>query len=132
MKLRLTQVLVLMALVLAAGVLSVGHLEADVGASTVPGVMVLDVPDLDQALADQLLQRLPGASREWVPAGEGPLQPCGTELAARRAAEGAATLRIVAEPPVDPAAARSGWRVLIDTSSAADAAGDAASRAARV
>jgi hypothetical protein len=67
-----------------------------------------------------------------VPAGEGPLQPFGAELAARRAAEGAATLRVVAAPPADPATARSGWRVLIDASSAGDGAGDAASRAARV
>lgn len=138
MKLRLSHVLVLMALVLAAGVLSVGHLEADVGASTVPGVVVVEAPGLDAALADRLQQRLPGAGREWVTAPEGPLQPFGADLAARRAAEGAATLRVVAAPPADPGAARSGWRVLIDTSTggveAGDGAGpgDAAQRAARV
>jgi hypothetical protein len=131
-KLRLSHILVLMALVLAAGVLSVGHLEADVGASTVPGVVVVEVPGLDLALADRLQQRLPGASREWVPAGEGPLQPFGTELAARRAAEGAAALLVGASPLPDPATTREGWRVLIDTSSGAAGEGSAAQRAARV
>jgi len=114
-KLRLSHVLVLMALVLGAGVLSVGHLESDVGASTVPGVVVLEVPGLDVAVADALQARLPGGTREWVRAGEGPLQPFGAELAGRRAGEGAATLLISAPALPDPAAARSGWRVVIDT-----------------
>jgi hypothetical protein len=131
-KLRLSHVLVLMALVLAAGVLSVGHLESDVGASTVPGVVVVEAPGLDATLADLLQQRLPGAGREWVAAPEGPLQPFGADLAARRVAEGAATLRVVAAPPADPDAARRGWSVLIDTSSGEAGAGGAAPTAARV
>ena len=36
-----------MALILAAGVLSIGHLEADTGAGTVPGLVVIDAPWLD-------------------------------------------------------------------------------------
>jgi hypothetical protein len=113
MSLRLPHVLILMTLILAAGVLSVRHLEADVGASSVPGLVAIEAPALDATTATALLARLPGASIQWVAADEGPLQPFDSRLAARRAGEGAATMFISAEArPAD--GARGAWRVLIE------------------
>src|SRR5262245_25392839 len=107
MSLRLPHVLVLMALILAAGVLSVRQLESDTGAGTVPGVIVLEAPwlgaramaELAEVFDGARMQRAlgeagvpvapgtapPTARIQWVAAGEGPLQPFGIELAERRA-----------------------------------------------
>lgn len=112
MSLRLPHVLILMTLILAAGVLSVRHLEADVGASSVPGVVVLEAPHLDAITATKLLARLPGASIQWVAADEGPLQPFDARLAARRADEGAAAV-LISVPDLPDGGARDGWRVVI-------------------
>jgi len=113
MALRLPHVLILMALILAAGVLSVRHLESDVGASSVPGVVVLEVPALDASMASGLLLRLPGASPQWVGVEEGPWHPFDVRLAAQRASQGSATVLISAAPlPADEA--RDGWRVRIE------------------
>jgi len=113
-KFRLPHILALMGLILAAGVLSVRHLEHDVGASTVPGVVVVEVPGLDARVADALAARVPGGRPEWVPAAPGVLQPFGVELAGRRAREGAATLLVSAPALADPGAERRGWRVVIE------------------
>jgi hypothetical protein len=142
MSLRLPHVLALMALILAAGVLSVRHLESGTGAGTVPGVIVVEAPWLDARGVAELTEALdgpgmhraleqagvpvpPGATPpvvriQWVAAGEGPLQPFGTELAERRAHEGAGTVLVRAGAPADEAALRRGWRVLIARPEASD------------
>src|SRR5258705_10518152 len=111
MSLRLTHVLALMALILAAGVLSIGHLEADTGVGTVPGLVVIDAPWLEARAVAELAEGLSGdqphalessglppwaasdlagalsrARIQWVAAGEGRLQPFATDFAERRAA----------------------------------------------
>jgi hypothetical protein len=94
MSLRLPHVLILMTLILAAGVLSMQHLEADVGGSTVPSVAVLDVPALDAATATALLAQLPGAGLQGVAADEGPRQLFDGRLVARRAEPALADLLV--------------------------------------
>jgi len=156
MALRLPHVLALMALILAAGVLSIGHLEADTGAGTVPGLVVIDAPWLDarsvaelgtDPLSDDQARGLAAAGMppaaishiagelarariQWVAAGEGRLQPFATDFAEQRAAQGAATLLVDAAGDDDPALRR-GWRVIIAAPEEPPAP-DAASRAAQV
>src|SRR5262245_19206446 len=155
MSLRLPHVLALMALILAAGVLSIGHLEADTGAGTVPGLVVIDAPWLDARSVAELAETLGGeqthaleatgfpawavssvagdlarARIQWVAAGEGRLQPFATDFAERRAEQGAATLLVDAAPDDDPALRR-GWRVVIAAPEAPPAP-DAAARAVEV
>ena len=52
-----------MALILAAGVLSIGHLEADTGAGTVPGLVVIDAPWLD---ARRRAEAFDGVRLRWT------------------------------------------------------------------
>jgi hypothetical protein len=156
MALRLPHVLALMALILAAGVLSIGHLEADTGAGTVPGLVVIDAPWLDaRAVAElsieplgddqtrgltaaglppaaisHIVGELARARIQWVAAGEGRLQPFATDFAERRAAQGAATLLVDAAGDDDPALRR-GWRVII-AAPEEPAAPDPAARAVQV
>jgi hypothetical protein len=156
MALRLPHVLALMALILAAGVLSIRHLEADTGAGTVPGLVVIDAPWLDaRAVAElateplsaeqtrrleeagvsaaaisQIAGDLERARIQWVAAGEGRLQPFATDFAGRRGGQGAATLLVDAAADDDPALRR-GWRVII-AAPEAPATADAAGRAVQV
>jgi len=155
MALRLPHVLALMALILAAGVLSIGHLEADTGAGTVPGLVVIDAPWLGARSLAELAEALGGdqtraletpgfpawavsslagdlarARIQWVTAGEGRLQPFATDFAEQRAAQGAATLLVDAAGDDDPALRR-GWHVVIAAPEAPPAS-DEVARAVQV
>jgi len=77
MQFRLWHILALMALILLAGVLSIQQLEAHVGRTTVPGIVIVDVPDLDPSAAEAVVRRWPGALLQWAPADEAPLAPFG-------------------------------------------------------
>ena len=60
-----------MALVLLAGLLSVKHLEGRLGAPTVSGIVLVELPGVPADVLDQLQTRWPGARLEWVTAGSG-------------------------------------------------------------
>ena len=110
--LRLIHVLVLMALVLAAGVLSVQGLEPG---NAVQGTLLVVVPGLTPVEA-AALQRGRGDLR-WaaLPAGDGTFAPFDETQIAGRAARGAA-VALFAQPPRAGALAdgwRAVWRVLI-------------------
>ena len=122
MALRLPHILVLMALVLGAGVVSVAILAP--GAS-VPGVVILDAPwagdhELAALAADLggVVQRLPTAGDL---AAAGPLGPFDPAWAAARAARGDLTAlysldpRLRREQAGTDAAGRPAWRVVVDS-----------------
>jgi hypothetical protein len=111
MALRLPHVLVFMALILAAGVVSVQQLAADAGA-TVPGLVLVQASQLDASGLAALAARLTGARDERVPAGAEPFAPFDLERLARRAKEGAATA-LVSAPRLEEAPLRRGWRVVV-------------------
>ncbi len=79
MQFRLWHILLLMALILLAGMLSIQQLEAHVGRTTVPGLVILDVPGLDASAAEAAVRRWPGALLQWAPADEEPLAPFGPD-----------------------------------------------------
>ena len=124
MTLRLPQILALMGLILLAGVLSVRHLEGRVGASTVPGAIVLDALGIGPGEVAGLLRRWVLARPVWVAAGPAPGEPFGEALARRRAAHGAAVVRfdLVRSPggPPSERAGREAWPVQIDPATDVD------------
>ena len=110
--LRLPHVLALMALLLAAGVLSVRTLP---DGSFVQGTVVIAVAGLTAAEAQQL-QRERGDLR-WavVPAADGPLAPFDEDLVQERL-EGGAVAALFVQPPQPaplPASWREAWRVVV-------------------
>ena len=112
MKLRLTHVLVLMALILAAGVLSARHLAADAGA-TVPGLVVVDASQLPEAGdLDRQVVRFPDSRLELVRSETGPLSPFGDAFAAHRGQEGASTV-LISAAELDASLAHRSWHVAI-------------------
>ncbi|MHC4844540.1 MAG: hypothetical protein ACYTCU_00110 [Planctomycetota bacterium] len=114
---KLPMILFLMALVLGAGVLSVQQLESRVGATTVPGVIVLDLPSLAMTDAQDLARAHQGSTMAWITAGEQPLSPFDLAPTRRRTERGEATVVF------DPAGAgadgegtsawRQGWSVVL-------------------
>ncbi|HZL99226.1 MAG TPA: hypothetical protein VFD43_03150 [Planctomycetota bacterium] len=112
MALRLSHVLVLMALVLAAGVLSVQGLEPG---NAVQGTLLIVVPGLTPLVAAEL-QRVRGDVR-WatLPAGDGVFAPFDEARVDERAAHGSVVALFV-QPPRDglsPEDRRGAWRVLV-------------------
>ncbi|MGQ0552529.1 MAG: hypothetical protein ACT4PU_04855 [Planctomycetota bacterium] len=135
---RLPSIFAAMALLLVAGVLSVQHLESHVGATAVGGLVLVALPELDDAAAVRLAARWPGASATWVDvqapadaqqadaqAGE-PFAPFLQAAVGQRAAHGEATVllqtsRADLQPPPEPsvpgprdAAAAESWLVRIE------------------
>jgi len=110
--LRLSHVLVLMALVLAAGVLSVRQIE---GESVVQGTLVIAAPGLTPEVAQRLQRDRGDLGWTLLPAGDGPLAPFDTELVAESVARGTVVSLFVQPPCSDPATLdlRGAWRVLI-------------------
>jgi len=110
--LRLSHVLVLMALVLAAGVLSVQGLEHT---TAVQGTLVIATPGLTASGA-RLLQRQ-RADLRWamLSVGDGPLSPFDDAFVAGRVAHGTVASLFVQppQPASPPDAWRQTWRVLI-------------------
>ena len=103
---RLPSIFAAMALLLVAGVLSVQHLESHVGATAVGGLVLVALPELDDAAAVRLAARWPGASATWVdvqvPAVVGADEPFAPFLQAaigQRAAQGEATVLLRAPDP---------------------------------
>jgi hypothetical protein len=122
---KLPTILILMALVLAAGVVGVQQLESRVGATTVPGVIVLDLPALDLAAAQDLTRSQRAARMEWVVIGSDPMSPFGIESTRRRTERGEAT--VLFDPARQGGAGRhDGWGVVIDSYAPTDAPGRAA------
>jgi len=127
---KLPMILFLMALVLGAGVVSVQQLESRAGATTVPGVIVLDLPSLGMLAAQDLAQYHEGSRMSWIAAGTEALSPFGLEPTRRRAERGEATVLF------DPAGAggvdwRQGWSVVLDEYPERDAVGRAERAVAR-
>lgn len=112
MALRLTHVLLLMVLVLAAGVLSVQGLERD---HAVQGTLVIAAPGLTALDAQALQQERSDARWALVPAGDGPLAPFDEALVADRIGRGAVTSLFIQppQPALPPSDERAAWRVLI-------------------
>jgi hypothetical protein len=110
--LRLSHVLVLMALVLAAGVLSVQGLDEG---NAVQGTLVIVVPGMTSSAARQLEQQRSDLRWTVLPAGARPLSPFDDELVAERIAQGTVASLFVQPPqPTRPSeASRKAWRVLI-------------------
>jgi hypothetical protein len=129
--LRLSHVLVLMALVLAAGVLSVQGLDEGVGAHVVQGTIVVSAPGLSLSGVQALVRDRPEARWTVLAADDAPLSPFDEGLVAACISRGVvASLFVQPQPPgaaaggagpardwaLDPARAaalRSAWRVLI-------------------
>jgi hypothetical protein len=127
---RLPTILLLMALVLAAGVLSVAQLESRAGISSVPGVIVLDLPGLGLGEMQDLTSRLPGARMEWVAAGAELLAPFGLAEGRRAIEAGEATVLFDAIDSGRPDWRR-GWSVVLDEYPETDGAGRAERAVAR-
>jgi hypothetical protein len=136
MHLRLTHVLVLMTLVLAAGVLSVRGLEAYVGATSVPGIVVVDVPGLQPGTLVDVGRGRGGPAWFAVEASGEPCAPFDSAFARRAAAGGTATLLLASTPLADRESLRDAWGVVIapDSGRGSDAAdlADAETAAARL
>lgn len=142
---RLPSILFLMALVLGAGVLGVLQLESRVGATTVPGVIVLDVPGLDPTTAQDLTRRyeapraaarrgsrpIGGARMEWVAVDAEVLSPFGLAATRARAERGEATVLF---DPVgqDETDWHAGWSVVLGSDTRTGAAGGVARAAEQV
>src|SRR5437763_168479 len=97
MRLRLPHILVLMALILAAGVVSVQQLQARRGGATVQGLIVLDAPWLDAAAAEPLLVEWSDAHLFRTAADAQPFSPFDGDFARKRMLRGAQTV-LVAPP----------------------------------
>jgi hypothetical protein len=110
--LRLSHVLVLMALVLAAGVLSVRRIE---GESVVQGTLVIAAPGLTPAVAQRLQRERGDLGWTLLPVGDGPLAPFDTELVAESVGRGTVVSLFLQPPLAEPATRdlRGAWRVLI-------------------
>jgi len=106
-------ILFLMALVLGAGVVSVQQLESRVGATTVPGVIVLDLPSLAMTSAQDLARAHTGSLMAWISAGSEALAPFGLEPTLRRAERGEATVLFDADGAGETDW-RAGWSVVLD------------------
>src|SRR5262245_15973109 len=101
-----------MALVLAAGVLSVQRIEGD---SLVQGTLVIAVPGLTPELAQRLQRERGDLSWSLLPAGDGPLAPFDEQVVAASVARGAVVALFV-QPPREaapPPELRDAWRVLV-------------------
>ncbi|MHC5210327.1 MAG: hypothetical protein ACYTG2_06390 [Planctomycetota bacterium] len=120
MRLRLTHILVLMTLILAAGVLSVRGLEAYVGATSVPAVIVVDVSTLQPAALQGLGRGRGGPAWFLVQATDEPCAPFDRAFARRAAAGGATTLLLSANHLQDATSLREAWQVLIAPESVSD------------
>ena len=109
--LRLSHVLVLMALVLAAGVLSVRRIE---GESHVQGTLVVAAPGLTSDAAQRLQQARADLRWTLLASGDGPLAPFDDAVVARSLAEGGAVSLFVQPPRDEPVdGLRSVWRVIV-------------------
>ncbi|HTE05865.1 MAG TPA: hypothetical protein VK824_06695 [Planctomycetota bacterium] len=128
MRLRLWHVLALMSLILVAGVLSIQQLEAHVGRTTVPGVVCIDVPGMDAAMAQAVTRHWPGALLQWAPAGSEPLSPFGPSAARALRSRGHATALLAPRLPADGSQAapdpslHEAWGVLVSELTAGRAA----------
>jgi hypothetical protein len=111
---RFTQILIAMALILLAGVLGARQLEERMGVSAVPGLVLLDCPDLGAGSLDELAGSWAGATLEWVPAGSGPFLPFDPQFVARHVNRGDATALFSTAILDREAAAVSAWRVILD------------------
>jgi len=107
--LRLPHVLVLCALILASGVVSVRIWHAGVGGALEPGLVVVDDPLLTAPEAAALAERL-GGRVAWVATDGRLLDPFDGELVAARTRRGELTTLFA----LDPATPRAGWSVLLD------------------
>ncbi len=124
MRFRLPHILALMGLMLLAGVLSVRQLESRVGATTVPGIVIVDCPGLGVSAADAVLLRIPGVGMQWVTADGQLLSPFDGSRVQRLRARGFACALVRSEsaaPPESTDAARRDWGVLLEDLSASDA-----------
>jgi len=112
--LRLQHVLVLMTLILGAGVLVIRPLESHVGATTVGGAIVVELPDFGPEQSARLARRWSRARVGDVAVGATAGAPFDTEVAARRSAQGAATLLLQAGHPEPLATRRTDFAVQAD------------------
>jgi hypothetical protein len=110
--LRLPHVLALMALLLAAGVLSVGTLPEGIG---VQGTLAISAPGLTLELAQQLQRERADLHWALLPAGDGALAPFDEELVHELVERGTAVALFVQppQPELPPESWRQTWRVLI-------------------
>jgi hypothetical protein len=126
MRFRLWHVFALMGLILVAGVLSVQQLEAHVGRTTVPGLLIIDAPRMDAAMADAAARRWPGAQLQWAPAGSAPLSPCDPAIVRKLRARGHSSAllapRAADATDADDAVLHEAWGVLVSGASPDQAA----------
>jgi hypothetical protein len=124
--LRLSHVLVLMALVLAAGVLSVQGLADGVGSGVVQGTIVVSAPGLGLGQAQALARERDDVRWTVLSAGDGSLAPFDDGLVSACVSRGVVTSLFV-PPAAEPAGGsangmRDAWRVLV-TPDSGDAIG---------
>jgi hypothetical protein len=113
MRLRLTHVLILMALILAAGVVSVSGLESHVGASSVPGAIIVDVPTLPSGALQEFGRGRGGPAWFTVRASGEPCAPFDRAFARRASRGGTSTLLLSSRPLEGVDELRSAWSVVI-------------------
>jgi len=113
MALRLTHVVALMALVLAAGVLGVQGIEP---ASAVQGTVVLVVPGMTVDVVDRLQREHDDLCWTVLPAGDGALSPFDEAIVSGQVAHGSAAALFIQPPGTEDLpleAWRSAWRVVV-------------------
>lgn len=111
---RFTHILIAMGLILLAGILSARHLEERMGVSAVPGLVLLDCPDLGASSLEELRGFWPNASLEWVPAQAGLLQPFDPGFVRRHVRRGDATALFASMDLDREAPGVAAWRVVLD------------------
>src|SRR5262245_3327265 len=116
MRFRLPQVLALMGLILAAGVVSVRELQSRRGPPSVPGLVVVDAPWLDGAALDPLLKSWPQARPTWVRADAEPISPFGAEYVVGRTVRGARAVLVAPRDGDDPGPPAASFATVLDGS----------------
>jgi len=117
---RLPSIIIGMALILLAGVVSVTVLESRLGGFSAPGIVVVEAPGLDAAQLDALAARWPGATRERVIAADGPLEPFGLPVIAELSARGDITALFTLDPTFageqtrTTQEGRTAWKVVVE------------------
>ena len=111
---RIPHILISMGLILLAGVLGAKHLEDRMGVSAVPGLVLLDCPELGASSLERLGARWQGATLERVPAETGFFHPFGPEFVRRRVLEGDATALFSAGPADRNDVGVANWSVILD------------------
>jgi len=88
---RFTHILIAMGLILLGGVLGAKHLEDRMGVSAVPGLVLLDCPQLGAFSLEEMGARWVGSTLEHVPVESGAFRPFDADFVTRHVQQGDAS-----------------------------------------